>query len=430
MKKYLHIAVIGGGITGLTAAYTLSKAGHRVTVFEKEPYAGGLAQGFRDPSWKWHIESAYHHLFTNDHAILSLIEDLNIKDKLIIKRPITSTLWKEHMYQLDSPLSLLAFPALSILSKFRTAVVLGFLKFFPFWRILERITAEQLLISIGGMQGFNTIWKPLLYGKFSTFAPRVAASWFWARIVKRTPSLCYIEGGFHTFIQTLQHAIKQQHGTLLLSTSITSITPLPSKKIQITWKRSQKIFDKILVTTPTPIAKRLIPSLPSSYTKGLDTIPHLFAQVLILETKQPLLKDVYWLNVTDQTFPFLAMVAHTNFMDAKHYGDKHLTYFGNYLPQGHPYLSMTKEQIVRKFMPYIKRLSHDSRFSILDSYLFTAPFAQPVHELSYSQKIPPIQTPIPNILMANMDYIFPWDRGTNYAVELGKKAAQIILQSV
>ena len=81
-------------------------------------------------------------------------------------------------------------------------------------------------------------------------------------------------------------------------------------------------------------------------------------------------------------------------------------------------------------MPFIKKLSPLlNKKMIKNSYLFTAPFAQPVHERRYSQKIPPIQTPIPGVYMANMDYVFPWDRGTNYAVELGRKAASLISSS-
>jgi glycine/D-amino acid oxidase-like deaminating enzyme len=35
-----HIAIIGGGITGVTSAYTLAQAGYRVTLIEKNRYAG------------------------------------------------------------------------------------------------------------------------------------------------------------------------------------------------------------------------------------------------------------------------------------------------------------------------------------------------------------------------------------------------------
>lgn len=427
----MEIAIIGGGITGLSAAHTLAKAGHTITLFEKEPFLGGLAQGFKESSWEWHIEAAYHHLFTNDKSILSLITDLGIQDKLIITRPITATLWNGRMYQLDSPISLMTFPGLVFIDKIRTAAILGFLKFFPFWKALEGITAEHILIAIGGKNAWKVLWEPLLYGKFSAYAPKVAASWFWARIVKRTPSLCYIAGGFHTLTDALEASITTNHGTIHTGTSVAALTILANKKIRISWSRSQKTFDRVLVTTPTPIAKRLLPSLPSSYTKGLESIPHLHAQVLIVETDRPLLSKVYWLNVTDRKFPFLAMVAHTNFMPAKHYGGKHLTYLGNYLPSDHPYLSMTKEELLAVFMPYIQRLSPSAtKKTIRRAFLFTAPFAQPVHERHYSQKIPPIETPIHGVYMANMDYVFPWDRGTNYAVELGQKAAESIMSHV
>ena len=44
----MRIGIVGAGITGLTAAYELGKAGHSVTVFEKDTFAGGLASGFKD----------------------------------------------------------------------------------------------------------------------------------------------------------------------------------------------------------------------------------------------------------------------------------------------------------------------------------------------------------------------------------------------
>jgi protoporphyrinogen oxidase len=162
-------------------------------------------------------------------------------------------------------------------------------------------------------------------------------------------------------------------------------------------------------------------------------IPHLWAQTLILETDEPILDKIYWLNINDRNFPFLAAVAHTNFMDKKNYNGHHLTYFGNYLPDNHPYLTMDKEQLLKEFLPYIEKLnpnfrSHSSPSSrnSLQSYLFTTPFAQPVHELNYSKRAPKLETPVNGLYLANLDSIYPWDRGTNYAVEMGQKAASRI----
>ena len=36
----MHILILGGGVVGVTSAYYLAKAGHRVTVLERQPAAG------------------------------------------------------------------------------------------------------------------------------------------------------------------------------------------------------------------------------------------------------------------------------------------------------------------------------------------------------------------------------------------------------
>lgn len=421
----MKIGIIGGGISGLSAAYQLTKLRHRVTVFEKEPFLGGLAYGFKQPNWDWHIEGAYHHLFTNDAAILTLSRELNLTNDLIVTRPVTASLYNGRAYQLDSPQTLLAFPGLPLTDKFRTAALLGLLKITPFWQPLEYLTAERMIRTIGGDAAYKAVWQPLLYGKFGDYAPRVSAAWFWARIKKRTPSLVYFRGGFHTFVSALERAILSEKGTIRTNTAV-SLVNKAKTGYTIAWKNKTDRFDAVLITVPTPLALKLAPALTSSYTAPLTRIPHLHAQTLILETDKPVLKNVYWLNITDPGYPFLAAVAHTNFMNPAKYGGNHLTYFGNYLPQGHPYLSMSKETLLKKFQPFIRRLSPAANYNLLSTHMFIGPFAQPVHECRYSNNIPSIRTPLPGLYMANMDYIVPWDRGTNYAVELGQKAAQLI----
>jgi protoporphyrinogen oxidase len=417
----MRIAIIGGGFTGLTAAYELTKHGHHVTLFERDTHLGGLAYGFKEKNWNWHLEAAYHHLFTNDHAILGLISELGLADKIIIKRPITANLYKGKTYQFDSPAHLLGFPHLSLIDKLRTGVIVAFCKLYPFWQTLEGFTAQQFFTKIGGMRAWNIIWEPLMAGKFGALEKTIAASWLWARIHKRTPKLAYIEGGFQTLVTTLEKTIKKQGGIIKTGITVPSIQTSP--KITI----GHQTFDRVLLTTPTPIAYKLIPEIANP---AALTIPHLHAQVIILETTTPILQDTYWLSVTDRSYPFLAVVAHTNFMNPAYYGGKHLTYIGNYLPPAHPFLAMDKETLLKHFMPSIQKISPTFKKSMISkSFLFVGPFAQPVHQLHYSQKAPTLHTALPHVYLANMDSIFPWDRGTNYAVELGRRVASVILSS-
>ncbi|MDP3888671.1 MAG: hypothetical protein Q8Q24_01360, partial [bacterium] len=62
-------------------------------------------------------------------------------------------------------------------------------------------------------------------------------------------------------------------------------------------------------------------------------------------------------------------------------------------------------------------------------FLHTSLYAQPVIPVNYSQLIPPFKTPIPNVYLANIQQVYPWDRGINYAIELGEKVADEIFKS-
>lgn len=432
----MKIAIIGGGFTGLTAAYRLSQQGHDVTIFEKNRFLGGLAIGWKEPHWQWSLEAAYHHLFTNDHAILSLIEELGMKNNIIIKRPTTSTLYQNKMFQLDSPLSLLTFPGLPFIDRFRTGLFVAVMKLNPFWQPLEKLTSATLAKNVGGQNGWATIWEPLLTGKFGQYADSVAASWLWARIKKRTASLAYIEGGFQTLIDQLVTTIRNLGTNIVTECEIQTITK--NKKgqfiVQFQTVKTKKTptdntdtYDQLILTIPTPLIQKICSFIPASYFTLPNQIPHLHAQVLVIESHKPLLKDVYWLNITDRTYPFLAVVQHTNYMDVSHYGGNQITYIGNYLPPNHPYLQLDKKALLKEFTPFLTKLNPQFKtIGTMNSFLFTAPYAQPVHQLNYSKKAPPLTTPIPNLFIANMDSIFPWDRGTNYAVELGEKVASLI----
>jgi len=431
----MKVAIIGAGLTGLSAAYTLTKNGHDVSVFEKEPFVGGLAHGFKEKDWNWSLEAFYHHIFTGDTAIITLAKKIGLENKLFFSQPITSTLLPAKkseaplIRQLDSPQSLLSFSDLPLIDRVRTGILLAFCKVNPFWQPLESITAETFIKTIGGQAGWQMLWEPLLYGKFGPYASRVPASWFWARIQKRTQRLGYFEGGFQRVAEALAQKIKQQGGKIYTGVSMKPIRQnangehLPAQA-GFTVNSSQ--FDKVLLTTPSSVATKLA-AFPGAYKKQLESISHLHAQMLILETTTSILTNTYWLNINDRTFPFLSLVSHTNFIDKSHYGGHYITYVGNYLPDNHPYLKMSKEQLLEKFLPYIKKINPDfNKLNIVNYSSHISKYAQPVHTIHYSKIAPRLTTPIQGIYLANMDSIYPWDRGTNYAVELGIRTATLI----
>ena len=173
---------------------------------------------------------------------------------------------------------------------------------------------------------------------------------------------------------------------------------------------------------------KFFPNLPVDYKEKINKLRGIGAQALILFLNKPFLTDgTYWLNVNDNEFPFLSVVEHTNFIDPKHYGGKHIVYIGNYLPLEHPYMKMNKEELLKEFTPYLKKINSSfGNLEIRHSFLVRERFAQPIVGVDHSQNIPPLQTPIPNIYFASMSQVYPWDRGVNYAIALGRRVAREI----
>lgn len=75
------IAVLGAGITGLTAAYRLSQRGHRVRVFEASPRPGGAMRSERIDGWL--VEAGPNSILAGDPALAALLGELQLDGEVV-----------------------------------------------------------------------------------------------------------------------------------------------------------------------------------------------------------------------------------------------------------------------------------------------------------------------------------------------------------
>jgi protoporphyrinogen oxidase len=188
-------------------------------------------------------------------------------------------------------------------------------------------------------------------------------------------------------------------------------------------------FDKVICTLPSPLFVKITSGFGQNYIDSLLKLEGIGAVNLILSLNKKYLEDnIYWLSINAIHFPFLALVEHTNFIDKKYYGGEHILYIGNYLPHEHGYYKKEAVDLIKEFYPYLKTINPKFDETWINSvYLFKAPFAQPIIPLNYSKELPSLKTPIKGLYLANIQQVYPWDRGTNYAVELGNKVADLVV---
>ena len=191
---------------------------------------------------------------------------------------------------------------------------------------------------------------------------------------------------------------------------------------------SRKPFDRVLSTTSPRLLLRMAEGLRDTpYGEQVAALKSIGGLCVVFALKQPLMPDdTYWLNLPATTadksksaFPFLALVEHTNFISREHYGGDHLIYCGDYVPPEHEYFQLSEDELVDRFLPALKKVNPAfQREWIRKWWVWRAPYAQPVPELHHSRNIPDLKTPLPGVYWASMSQVYPWDRGTNYAVEI------------
>ncbi len=429
-----RVAIIGGGIAGLSAAYDLARQpGMTVTVLEGAPTLGGLAAGFRGrPTWEWPLEHFYHHLFTNDDAIIGLTRELGLAHRLEFHTPVTAMHYRGRNYPMDTPLRVLQFPHLSLANRLRMGAVLGYLRYHPLrpWRRFDRILADPWLERWMGRTAYQMLWQPLLQGKFGDHYTDVNLAWFWARMVKRTRQLGYFQGGFQTFVDALADAARQHGASLHTGARVQAITPTAEGKLKVEVSgQPPAVFDTVLSTVSPGLMQRLAPDLPDSYLSALRGLQSMGAVVTTVALKHPLMPPIYWANIPKREgLPFLALVEHTNMIDRSHYGGDHLIYIGDYLDTDHRYFEMDVDALLAEFVPHLAKFNPDFRPDwVTGAWVHKAHYAQPVPPVGYAAMIPAIRTPLAGLYFASMSQVYPWDRGTNYAVEMGRQVAQMIL---
>ncbi len=431
----MKVAVLGGGFAGLSAAYYARQKGYEVTLFEKEGVFGGLASGFKASNWDWHIERAYHHWFANDHDILDFARGVGFTD-ILFKDPLTASLYKNQndgfdFVALDSPIALFSFPYLPIHDRLRAGIILGFLKLSPHLSLYEKQTAKEFLQKNMGNQAYNVLFAELFRKKFGKYAENILASFIWARVNKRTRTLAYPAGGFQGLLNRTELVLREKGAGILTSTTVVAVNKSGNNFELVFSKGTNRAvqrekFDAVISTLPTPITARITRIFPAQFTKNLLKLKYLSAVTCIIQSKDPVLAKAYWLNVTTKELNSMVIIQHTNFMDKQRYGGAHLAYCANYVDEDNTLLKMNNKQIFDFYRQDIKKLNPklstgDSKF-----WVFKGPFAQPIFDQNFLKNKPNYDTPVKNFFIANLDMTYPYDRGTNYAVKVGKYAVGLL----
>lgn len=437
MSRRTRILVVGGGFTGLTAAYRLAQdARVEVSLLEKAPELGGLAAGCRLAGFP--VEKTYHHLFLTDRDILDLTAELGLADRLMWHPGSTSIFIDGKLFPFNGALDLLRFTPCPPLDRLRTGAVAFYLKYLKDFRRLAGERAAAWMQRHGGAGAARTIWNPLLRGKFASHADRVSMAWLWARIHTRANSAArggikfgYYRGGFEVLVRALEQRLRAAGVAIATDCGVRELRPADGGGFDVTDDSGRSShFDRVLFTGSSRAFARLVeqwPAPPADYLARLRSVPYLGAICHVFASRQAL-PAPFWVNINEAGAPFLVFIDLTRIAPPENFGGHHVYYIGAYLDTTSAAYQQDDAARRAEWFAYLRRIypEFDSA-QIVDEHTFRFADAQHVVTPGYEERLPAHRTPVDGLYLANFSQIYPEDRGTNFAVRDGNQLAALIL---
>jgi protoporphyrinogen oxidase len=137
----------------------------------------------------------------------------------------------------------------------------------------------------------------------------------------------------------------------------------------------------------------------------------------------------YVTNLTDSGFPFTGLIEATHVIPAGALKGKALVYLPRYMPPEDPFYNKSDEEVIDIFLGALRRIFPDiADKDILAKRIHRERFVQPIQKMDYSKNIPPMQTPLKNLYMANTTMILNSTLNNNEVIKLAKKAAEVVGQ--
>ncbi len=411
---------------GLAAAYHAVKAGHSVDVVEAAPEPGGMAAHFDFAGLS--IERFYHFICKSDAPTFALLDELGLRDRLRWRATTMGYYIDGGLHEWGNPLALLRFPAVSLLARLRY----GLLAFVSVrrerWDALENQTVQEWVTRWGGEEVYRRLWKPLLYLKFHEYADDVSAAWIWTRVKRIGRSrksvfeeqLGYLEGGSQTLVDALCAAISAQGGRLHLGTPAVRVQTQDGRVTGVETKQGVIGADAVISTMPTPLVSAAVPELPDDWKAKYDAIQNIGVCCLLFKLKRSVTPH-FWVNIAEPDIEIPGIIEFSNLRPMP----DTVVFVPYYMPVTHPKFAWPSQQLLQEAFGYLQRINPAlTEDDVIDSTVARLKYAQPVCPPGFAAMIPPVQTPIEGLQIADTCFYYPEDRGISESVRVAREMVE------
>lgn len=424
--------IIGGGISGLTTGYELSRRGYAVTLLERRPLLGGLAraQAVQGRS----LEVYYHFICGGDRHLISLLEELGLDSHLHWQPAHTSYFVEGRLYPFTTPLDILRFSPIPVGDRLRFGLHAARCRRMTNWKRLEYLTAEAWLRQEVGDRAYEVIWQPLLEMKFGRWADQVSAPWIWHRLHRasrsrrsllRPEEFGYLEQGSEMLLQALVQQIGEAGGDIHRETEATALVVRGDRAVAVETEAGEIPADLVIAAVPLPELIRLLPEELSAWRSELSQIDFLGVTCLRLVLDRNL-TDSFWVNVNDPRVNFNGFIEYSNLnRQASALGG--VVYLPLYLSTDAARYSCSAERLVDELFAGLQIIVPDlERSGVRETLVTRDEHAQAVCPPGFSRRMPGLGGPVRGLYLLDSTQLYPSDRCLSGMIGLARELVQLI----
>jgi protoporphyrinogen oxidase len=333
------------------------------------------------------------------------------------------------VYPFDSVMDFLRFPPLPLPARMRLGLGSGIAILRGRGRRLELEKVGEAGPRWFGARGYEVLWRPLMEGKFGSYAPDVALAWLAGRMRQRANArktgtgdrLGYLRGGMGRLARLYREELAARGVAVWCGAAVDSLALDDGL-----WRVSagtRVARARTVVACVSGEAMAGLTALPEPYRGTVDRIPYRGVVCVLLELDRRLGR-YYWTNLIQRTdLACLAIIEHTNFIPADRYGGRHIVYLTHYVDVGGRAWEASVDEIVAAAEPALRAINPEFEKSwILAAHVARDRWAQPVPLAGGPMPSLPVETGLPGLFHASLAHIYPDDRGVSLALGLGHRA--------
>ena len=407
-----RIAIVGGGLTGLSLAYRLGRRGIGVDLYEASGSLGGLAGDMEFDGER--VNRFYHVILPTDDRVIDLAREVGVDADLRFVPTGVGFFHDGRMESISTISEFLRFSLLSLPQRIRLGAFVAYCQRISGWEKIDHKPLVGWVSKLAGRGVYERMWKPLLKAKFDDGVDDLSATWLWSRTRrmsgarrKGSQEVCgALSGGYQTLCDRLAERIREQGGTINTSTPVDSIAP--GEPAILTVAGEARPYRMVALTVLPPVARRLIGDTEEAALRGTPS-RYLGIVCVLLKTRRSM-SPYYTINIADPEVGLTGIVETTRVIDPDGERDHALVYLPKYVNSTNPILDAPDEEIFDRFLAGFRRIfpDFDPETDLVAHQVMRARLAEPVHGIGAGAGVPgTFDDAFPGIAFASSAQIFP-----------------------